>query len=189
MRKEFYPLFIVIIVVLTIILYPKLKEKRVKNRNKRDSILKKEMEKDLKKIETSDNLQDNKNSPTLIIDEPEWRESMRRVDHRYWEGDERGYLEGRTNLIDTGAFEIMINGLGKMTWVDAKEACEALGQGWRLPTISELMTLRKVLPQNIRLDFSWSHICETENAFMVDGPNVFRMPKNRKWNVLPVRTL
>ena len=31
----------------------------------------------------------------------------------------------------------------KMTWEDAKKACEALGEGWRLPTIDELTILSK----------------------------------------------
>ena len=31
--------------------------------------------------------------------------------------------------------------LGEMNWEDAKRACEALGEGWRLPTIIELSIL------------------------------------------------
>jgi len=35
-------------------------------------------------------------------------------------------------------FEVYPKDLGKFTWKDAKEACAALGDGWRLPTREEL---------------------------------------------------
>ena len=35
-------------------------------------------------------------------------------------------------------FEVYPKDLGKFTWNDAKEACAALGEGWRLPTREEL---------------------------------------------------
>jgi len=37
------------------------------------------------------------------------------------------------------SLEVMKTDLvGKMTWEEAKKACEKLGDGWRLPTIEEL---------------------------------------------------
>lgn len=30
---------------------------------------------------------------------------------------------------------------GRKTWTEAKQACEKLGKGWRLPTVSELFSL------------------------------------------------
>lgn len=35
-------------------------------------------------------------------------------------------------------FEVYPVDLGRFTWNDAKEACAALGEGWRLPTREEL---------------------------------------------------
>ena len=35
-------------------------------------------------------------------------------------------------------FEVYPKDLGKLTWEDAKKACAALGDGWRLPTREEL---------------------------------------------------
>ena len=37
--------------------------------------------------------------------------------------------------------EVMSEDLGRMEWYDAKEACEKLGDGWRLPTKDELNIL------------------------------------------------
>ena len=39
--------------------------------------------------------------------------------------------------------EVMTKDLGKMTWYDAKRACDTLGAGWRLPTIAELEKIYK----------------------------------------------
>ena len=49
-------------------------------------------------------------------------------------------IEKKTNRIlkQTLEFEVYPEDLGKFTWNDAKEACEALGEGWRLPTREEL---------------------------------------------------
>ena len=41
-------------------------------------------------------------------------------------------------LEQTLRFEIYPNNLGYMSWNNAKKACEALGEGWRLPTKEEL---------------------------------------------------
>jgi hypothetical protein len=37
------------------------------------------------------------------------------------------------------SLEVMKTDLGQMNWWDAKEACEKLGDGWRLPTLHELI--------------------------------------------------
>ncbi len=42
------------------------------------------------------------------------------------------------DTIILGNLEIMKIDLGTMTWVEATNACAALGDGWRLPTIEEL---------------------------------------------------
>jgi hypothetical protein len=39
--------------------------------------------------------------------------------------------------IKIGNLEVMTEDLGEMNWEDAQSACEALGDGWRLPTIDE----------------------------------------------------
>ena len=43
--------------------------------------------------------------------------------------------------IKIGELEIMTEDLGQMEWDDAKKACAALGEGWRLPTKNELNIL------------------------------------------------
>jgi hypothetical protein len=45
------------------------------------------------------------------------------------------------DTIIIGTLEIMKNDLGTLTWTDAASACAALGDGWRLPTIDELIIL------------------------------------------------
>ena len=49
-------------------------------------------------------------------------------------------IEERSS-IKIGDLEVMTDDLGKMTWDDAKKACENLGDGWRLPTKDELNVL------------------------------------------------
>ncbi len=41
----------------------------------------------------------------------------------------------------TGQLEVMTKDLGRMTWHEAKKACAAIGEGWRLPTKDELNIL------------------------------------------------
>ena len=51
-------------------------------------------------------------------------------------------VSGReVSTIKIGNLEVMTEDLGKMTWEDAKKACADLGDGWRLPTKSELNIL------------------------------------------------
>lgn len=38
-------------------------------------------------------------------------------------------------------FEVYPNDLGQMTWDDAMNACDGLGDGWRLPTRLELLLM------------------------------------------------
>jgi hypothetical protein len=37
--------------------------------------------------------------------------------------------------------EVMTDDLGKMNWYEAKEVCDKLGDGWRLPTKDEFIIL------------------------------------------------
>ena len=57
------------------------------------------------------------------------------------------YAKSQTPTIikpDFEAFEVYPNDLeGRFTWDEAKEACEALGEGWRLPTKNELNEIYK----------------------------------------------
>jgi len=49
-------------------------------------------------------------------------------------------IEKKTNKVleQHLKFEVYPEDLGEFTWNDAKEACAALGEGWRLPTREEL---------------------------------------------------
>ncbi len=55
----------------------------------------------------------------------------------------------------------------QMNWYDAKKACEALGNGWRLPTEEELNIFkkRKVKISGFENEYYWS---STENSFNDD---------------------
>ena len=48
----------------------------------------------------------------------------------------------------------------EMTWLDAKSACEELGEGWRLPTIDELQAIHEQLHEegkgNFKDEIYWS---------------------------------
>lgn len=51
-------------------------------------------------------------------------------------------VESQANkIIKIGDLEIMTENLGEMNWDEAKEACAALGDGWRLPNKDELNVL------------------------------------------------
>ena len=43
----------------------------------------------------------------------------------------------------------------QMNWADAKKACEALGEGWRLPTIEELNFMYNIKDTLKMSGFSW----------------------------------
>ena len=60
----------------------------------------------------------------------------------------------------------------QMNWADAKKACEALGEGWRLPTIDELKLLYKNLDfSKISKDTFWSSDESTDYARSLDFLN------------------
>ena len=46
-------------------------------------------------------------------------------------------------IVNFGDLQVKIESLGKMDWDEAKEACEKLGNGWRLPTIEEADSIYK----------------------------------------------
>ena len=50
--------------------------------------------------------------------------------------------KSKIEFIRIGNLEVMTKDLGKMNWWDANKACEAFGDGWRLPTKEELKFLR-----------------------------------------------
>ena len=59
-------------------------------------------------------------------------------------GDEKSIVvvNGKNvSTIKIGNLEIMTEDLGKMDWLEAKQACVDLGDGWRLPTKDELNIL------------------------------------------------
>ena len=51
--------------------------------------------------------------------------------------------EKQPQTVLIGKLEIMSKDLGRMTWFEAKEACDDLGEGWRLPTLKELNIMYK----------------------------------------------
>ena len=54
----------------------------------------------------------------------------------------QGFSQESVKLGGIG-LEVMTKDVGKMNWVDAKEACKGFGDGWRLPTIDELKKIYK----------------------------------------------
>jgi hypothetical protein len=69
----------------------------------------------------------------------------------------------RTRLfikINGRKLEIAKEDLGEMTWQEAKDACNRLGAGWRLPTKDELeqmyLQLHKNGKGNFKLNYYWS---------------------------------
>jgi hypothetical protein len=53
-------------------------------------------------------------------------------------------------------FEVYPKDLGKFTWEDAKEACAALGDGWRLPTREELHLMWLNKDDSFAAAYYWS---------------------------------
>lgn len=51
----------------------------------------------------------------------------------------------------------------KMTWEEARRACDSLGSGWRLPTISELEIMFNELHNNGKGNFSESYMLLNRN--------------------------
>lgn len=46
-----------------------------------------------------------------------------------------------SNTVNLGQFEVSEKDLGTLNWIDAMNACIALGKGWRLPDRDELNTI------------------------------------------------
>jgi uncharacterized protein (TIGR02145 family) len=91
------------------------------------------------------------------------------------------------------AFEVYSKDLeGRFTWTEAKEACEALSEGWRLPTKEELNEMYKNRDGGFASYGYWSSteisnlIAWTQNFY---GGYQFYNNKNYGFNVRAVRAL
>jgi hypothetical protein len=102
-------------------------------------------------------------------------------------------------LLRIGNLEIYPNDFPTtMEWIEAKEACNALGDGWRLPTKEELNTLYQNR-KNIGGFDSVNYWSSTEFAYMYawkqnffTGIRYFKRNTGRKrysYNIRPVRTI
>lgn len=56
----------------------------------------------------------------------------------------------------------------EMNWVDSKNACEALGNGWRLPTLEELHLIYEKMDEIEGLNHS-TYWCSTEATILFDA--------------------
>lgn len=67
-------------------------------------------------------------------------------------------IEKKTNKVleQHLKFEVYPEDLGEFTWEDAKEACAALGEGWRLPTREELHLMWLNKDDSYTAAFYWS---------------------------------
>ena len=91
--------------------------------------------------------------------------------------------------------EIAENDLEPMTWEDADNACNSLGEGWRLPTTLELDTMCKNLHASGEGDFSnsnyWSGTTSTlfkkMGAYNFERASPFADFIGEKYFVRPVR--
>ena len=99
---------------------------------------------------------------------------------------------GGSDTIEIDGLEVMAKDLGKMSWAEANNKCEDLGDGWRLPSKAELNILRinqeKVGCFN---DYYWSSTSyDYDNAwgqFFMTGYQ-FYLLKNNQLRVRAVRT-
>ena len=98
-----------------------------------------------------------------------------------------------TTVVKIGSLEIMTEDLGKMNWLEAKQACVDLGDGWRLPTIDELNVLyiNKDKVGGFSRNFYWSSKEDYYDSAW--GQNLFfglqyYNDKNYKADVRSVRT-
>lgn len=82
------------------------------------------------------------------------------------------------------------NSLNKMTWYEAIEYCKSLGEGWRLPTISEMFYIHE--NNFITEDYYWS---STENdynyawGFIFNDGNAFNSNKYSTYYVRAVKDI
>ena len=86
----------------------------------------------------------------------------------------------RPALLIIGNLEIYPNDFpSAMEWTYAKEACEALGDGWRLPTIEELLFLRNQEDNDLCWDFYyWSSTeFDCDHALVVYYENCTQLNK------------
>lgn len=96
-------------------------------------------------------------------------------------------------------FEVAENdfpGGEKMTWEDAKKACDSLGDGWRLPTKDELNILYLNRTNLNGFKDSYSYWSSTEDGNLtllvsfMNGPQVTAVSKSRYgWPVRAIRTI
>ncbi|MDC1283083.1 DUF1566 domain-containing protein [Crocinitomicaceae bacterium] len=70
--------------------------------------------------------------------------------------------------VEIGDLEVMTEDLGELSWDKAKEACAALGEGWRVPTKDELNILyeNKDKIGGFNIDTTkWGYWSSTEGVF------------------------
>jgi hypothetical protein len=97
------------------------------------------------------------------------------------------------NPFSYGGFEIaQYNFENKMNWDDAKNACEKLGDGWRLPTINELKKLyeSEIIMKSMDNGYYWSSNEEgKDNAFLFFKTNgdQYSYTKSLNYHVRAVR--
>jgi len=97
------------------------------------------------------------------------------------------------NPFSYGGFEIaQFNFEDKMNWEDANNACEKLGDGWRLPTISELKKLyqSEIIMKSMDNGYYWSSNEEgKDNAFLFFKTNgdQYSYTKSLNYHVRAVR--
>ena len=91
------------------------------------------------------------------------------------------------------AFEVYPKDLeGRFTWHEAKEACEALGEDWRLPTKEELNEIYKNRDGGFADSNYWSSTeADNGNAWLQSfgGGYQYGTNKNYTYNVRAVRAL
>lgn len=55
----------------------------------------------------------------------------------------QGFSQATIETVKIDGLKVMKTDLGRMNWYQAKEACEKLGAGWRLPTVKEFELIFK----------------------------------------------
>lgn len=87
--------------------------------------------------------------------------------------DKESRMTDSENKIIIGSLEVMKEDLGVMEWEQAEQACDNLGNGWRLPSLEELETIfnnRKEIG-GFEEDHYWSSSESTDvtisNAMMI----------------------
>ena len=99
-----------------------------------------------------------------------------------------GYGQDSKTIKIDYEIEVMTKDLGEMNWYKAKEACVALGDGWRLPTKKELDI---IFDEDDFEDYYWTSTEEGDvYAWFQDFYNGSQtaVEKSAENYVLPVRT-